>query len=80
MTLVDGSVRLQTVSKYLHPRYNDLIKKLDNRTGVPVVLHTSFNIQGEPVVEAPQDVLRYFFLPGLTIWLLVIFYNVISQL
>ncbi|MFH4969074.1 carbamoyltransferase C-terminal domain-containing protein [Gaetbulibacter sp. M240] len=65
VTHVDGSARLQTVTKDSHPKYYDLIKKLGERTGVPVVLNTSFNIQGEPVVESPQDAIRCFFSTGL---------------
>lgn len=65
VTHVDGSARLQTVSKDLHPRYYNLIKMLGEKTGVPVVLNTSFNIQGEPVVESPQDAIRCFFSTGL---------------
>ncbi|THD66763.1 carbamoyltransferase [Robertkochia marina] len=65
VTHVDGSARLQTVRRELHPRYYDLIKKLGDKTGVPVVLNTSFNIQGEPVVESPQDAIRCFFSTGL---------------
>ncbi|TRZ42526.1 carbamoyltransferase [Robertkochia solimangrovi] len=65
VTHVDGSARLQTVRKEQHPIYHELIRKLGNKTGVPVVLNTSFNIQGEPVVESPQDALRCFFSTGL---------------
>jgi len=65
VTHVDGSARLQTVQKELHPRYYDVIKSLGNKTGVPVVLNTSFNIQGEPVVESPKDAIRCFFSTGL---------------
>ena len=65
VTHVDGSARLQTVKKELHPRYYEVIQKLGKRTGVPVVLNTSFNIQGEPVVESPQDAIRCFFSTGL---------------
>jgi carbamoyltransferase len=65
VTHVDGSARLQTVRKELHPRYYDVIKKLGDKTGVPVVLNTSFNIQGEPVVESPKDAIRCFFSTGL---------------
>ena len=65
VTHVDGSARLQTVTKELHPRYYNLIKKLGDKTGVPIVLNTSFNIQGEPVVESPQDAVRCFFSTGL---------------
>jgi len=65
VTHVDGSARLQTVRKELHPLYHDVIKKLGEKTGVPVVLNTSFNIQGEPVVESPKDALRCFYSTGL---------------
>tara|TARA_R110002049_G_C9177204_1_gene562910 strand:+ start:18303 stop:19991 length:1689 start_codon:yes stop_codon:yes gene_type:complete len=65
VTHVDGSARLQTVNNKLHPLYHQLIKKLGERTGVPVVLNTSFNIQGEPVVESPKDALRCFYSTGL---------------
>jgi carbamoyltransferase len=65
VTHVDGSARLQTVRKELHPRYYEVIKKLGDKSGVPVVLNTSFNIQGEPVVESPKDAIRCFFSTGL---------------
>lgn len=65
VTHVDGSARLQTVNKKLHPRYYEVIQKLGERTGVPVVLNTSFNIQGEPVVESPKDAIRCFWSTGL---------------
>lgn len=65
VTHVDGSARLQTVRKESNPRYYDVIKKLGEITGVPVVLNTSFNIQGEPVVESPKDAIRCFYSTGL---------------
>jgi len=65
ITHVDGSARLQTVNKETHPEYHALITDLGERTGVPVVLNTSFNIQGEPVVESPRDAIRCFFTTGL---------------
>ncbi len=65
VTHVDGSARLQTVNKELHPRYHELITKFGEKSGVPVVLNTSFNIQGEPVVESPQHALRCFYSTGL---------------
>ncbi|MFS4417352.1 carbamoyltransferase [Maribacter sp. 2307ULW6-5] len=65
ITHVDGSARLQTVRKELNPRYHELISKLGGLTGVPVVLNTSFNIQGEPVVESPVQALRCFYSTGL---------------
>lgn len=65
VTHVDGSARLQTVEKTTHPLYHKLIHTLGEKTGVPVVLNTSFNIQGEPVVESPKDALRCFYSTGL---------------
>ena len=65
ITHVDGSARLQTVRRETAPLYHALITELGRRTGVPVVLNTSFNIQGEPVVESPVDAIRCFFSTGL---------------
>jgi len=65
ITHVDGSARLQTVRRETAPLYHALIEQLGRRTGVPVVLNTSFNIQGEPVVESPVDAIRCFFSTGL---------------
>ncbi len=65
ITHVDGTARLQTVNKETNPLYHSLIYKLGEKTGVPVVLNTSFNIQGEPVVESPKDALRCFYSTGL---------------
>lgn len=65
VTHVDGSARLQTVNQELHPRYHQLISEFEKISGVPVVLNTSFNIQGEPVVESPQHALRCFYSTGL---------------
>ena len=65
VTHVDGSARLQTVIKVLDPRHYDLIKRLGDKIGVPVVLNTSFNMKGEPVVESPQGAIRCLFSTGL---------------
>ena len=62
---VDGSARLQTVRREIAPRYHALIEALGRRSGLPVVLNTSFNVQGEPVVESPLDAIRCFFSTGL---------------
>lgn len=67
VTHVDGSARIQTVRKETHATYHDLIHRLGEKTGVPVVLNTSFNIQGEPVVESPRDAVRCFFSTGLDV-------------
>ncbi len=59
VTHVDGSGRLQTVSKDCNPRYYRLIKTYGNRTGVPILLNTSFN-ENEPVVCRPEEALDCF--------------------
>lgn len=58
---VDGSGRLQTVDEDSSPRYRELIKAFDDLTGVPIVLNTSFNLNGEPIVCAPDDAIRTFY-------------------
>ncbi len=55
ITHVDGSGRLQTVFKEQSPRYYQLIERFGQATGVPVVLNTSFNLRGEPVVNTPAN-------------------------
>ncbi len=67
ITHVDGSARLQTVSKKTNPLYHKLISRLGELTGVPVVLNTSFNVMGEPVVETPVDAVRCFFSTGIDV-------------
>lgn len=54
---VDGTGRIQTVTKEANGPFYDLIKKFSERTGVPIILNTSFNINGMPIVETPQDAL-----------------------
>ena len=62
---VDGTVRAQTVSADTNPRYHALMKAFEAKTGVPVVLNTSFNIKGEAIVCSPRDALRTFFSTGI---------------
>lgn len=62
---VDGTMRIQTVESELNPRFYNLIKAFEDRTGVPVLLNTSFNIKGEPMVCSPRDALRTFWSTGL---------------
>ena len=62
---VDGSVRPQTVKKQNNPIYWDLINKFGRLTGHPVILNTSFNVRGEPIVGTPQDALRCFYSTGM---------------
>ncbi|HEV3375344.1 MAG TPA: carbamoyltransferase C-terminal domain-containing protein [Candidatus Acidoferrum sp.] len=65
VTHVDGSARPQTVEKEINPLYWRLIDEFGKRTGVPVVLNTSFNLRGEAIVHTPTDALRTFFSSGM---------------
>lgn len=60
VTHVDGSARLQTVVPDTNPRYYALIERFGQATGVPVVLNTSFNLRGEPIVNTPAEALSTF--------------------
>ena len=64
---VDGTTRPQTVRRSINPLYYDMIKRFGEKTGVPVVMNTSFNLKGEPVVNSPRDALRTFFSSGLDV-------------
>jgi carbamoyltransferase len=57
---VDGSARLQTLAQEDNPKLYELIQEFDRLTGVPVLLNTSLNDNGEPLVETPQDALNFF--------------------
>ncbi len=59
-THVDGSARVQTVPPDTNPRYHRLITEFGRATGVPVVLNTSFNLRGEPIVNTPAEALSTF--------------------
>lgn len=61
----DGTGRLQTVQREHNPRFYDLIAEFDRLTGVPIVLNTSFNLNGEPIVCTPTDAIRTFYSCGL---------------
>ena len=65
VTHVDGSARPQTVERDVNPRYWRLISEFGRRTGVPVVMNTSFNLRGEPIVSSPTDAIRTFFSSGM---------------
>jgi carbamoyltransferase len=60
VTHVDGSARIQTIRRDQNPKYYDLIKKFEEKTGCPVIINTSFNVRGEPIVESPKDALNCF--------------------
>ncbi len=65
VTHVDYSARVQTVDRRDHPLYYDLIREFERRTGCPVVVNTSFNVRGEPIVCTPEDAYRCFATTGL---------------
>ncbi len=60
VTHVDGSARVQTVDERAHPRYYKLLRAFEARTGCPVVVNTSFNVRGEPIVCSLLDAYRCF--------------------
>jgi carbamoyltransferase len=57
---VDGTARIQTINRDQNPAYYDLLKAFQARTGVPVLVNTSFNTRGEPVVCSPRDAIECF--------------------
>ena len=67
ITHVDGTGRLQTVQKEVSPRYYRLIENFGQATGVPMVLNTSFNLKGEPIVNTPHEAFRTFSQSGMDI-------------
>jgi carbamoyltransferase len=60
VTHVDYSARVQTVHQDTNPRYHALISAFEQRTGCPVIVNTSFNVRGEPIVCTPEDAFRCF--------------------
>ena len=60
ITHVDYSARVQTVNKRTNPRYYNLINTFKKKTNCPLIVNTSFNVRGEPIVCTPQDAYRCF--------------------
>ncbi len=67
ITHVDYSARVQTVSRDRSPRYHAIIEAFERKTGCPVLVNTSFNIRGEPIVHSPGDAYRCFMLTDMDI-------------
>ena len=67
---VDNSVRPQTVEKDVNPRYWNIMNELKSLTGHPVVLNTSFNLRGRPIISNPMDAISCFFSNGLDVLVL----------
>ncbi len=65
VTHVDGTARVQTVSSHDNPRFYSLINHFSDQTGVPVILNTSFNVMGEPIVHTPLEAIRCFYSCGM---------------
>jgi len=60
VTHVDGTCRVQTVKKEDNGIYFDLIQSFYEETGTPLILNTSFNLAGEPIIESPLDAIKCF--------------------
>jgi carbamoyltransferase len=60
ITHVDYSARIQTVNRFQNKKFYDLLKEFENQTGCPILINTSFNIRGEPIVGTPKDAYRCF--------------------
>jgi len=60
VTHVDYSARIQTVHRETNPRFHALLEEFDAQTGCPVLVNTSFNVRGEPLVNSPEDAYRCF--------------------
>ncbi len=70
VTHVDGTARVQTVFENYNPKFYKLIKEFYKLTKVPILVNTSFNLNGEPIVENPSDAIRTFYTCGLDILVL----------
>ena len=60
ITHVDYSARIQTVDAKRHPKLHRLISRFKEKTGCPIIINTSFNIRGEPIVCSPEDAFKCF--------------------
>ena len=65
VTHVNYSARIQTVHQQTNPRYHALLSNFKERTGCPVIVNTSFNVRGEPIVCTPEDAFRCFMGTGI---------------
>lgn len=70
ITHIDYSARLQTVNKLDNPRYHALINRFYEKTGCPVIVNTSFNVRGEPIVQSPLDAYKCFMRTGIDVLVL----------
>lgn len=64
---VDGSGRLQTLVRKDSPLYYDLIETYKKKTGTPIIINTSFNVRGEPIVCTPEEAVKCFLRTGIDV-------------
>ena len=67
ITHVDGTARIHVVEESANPRYHKLLAALGEKTGHPIVLNTSFNLKGEPIVHSPISALATFMRCGIDV-------------
>jgi carbamoyltransferase len=67
ITHVDYSARVQTVDSERHGRYYKVVKHFEELTGCPLIINTSFNVRGEPIVCTPQDAYRCFMMTNMDV-------------
>ena len=65
VTHIDGTSRVQTVSAEQNAYLYNILDAFERRTGVPVLINTSFNLRGEPIVSSPSDALKTFVASGI---------------
>ncbi|MDG6906107.1 MAG: hypothetical protein JRN20_10025 [Nitrososphaerota archaeon] len=65
VTHIDNTARIQTVRKDISPNYHNIISEFEKRTGVPIVMNTSFNLAGEPLINTPKEAVRSFYTSGI---------------
>ena len=70
VTHVDYSARVQTIDMEHHPRFYKIIESFKQRTGSPVLINTSFNVRGEPIVNTPHDAYRCFMFTNMDVLVL----------
>ena len=75
---VDGTARIQTVNRTDNPRYYSLIQEFARRTGVPVILNTSFNAK-EPIVASPTDAISCYLRSGIDVLVIGTFLSVMTS-
>jgi len=65
-----GTGRLQTIREEWNPRYYQIVKKFGEATGIPVLMNTSFNLRGEPIVTTPANAFNTFSKSGIDVLVL----------